>query len=261
MKIIFFFSVLSFVQLLSICRLNENRSYPAQTNKYSQDEKEEISFDGIRFALDKRLRAKVYPVKETETEILIKNEKPNYVYGTQVRFEFGGEYAKKFLNSFFMPEIRIIDVERYLKSVELSPEESKRVHKELKWLETLLNQEKLHEGKLPLVPFVDATQMFHTSLRYGSFSNWKFLSFVAYYSSEPVADNLGLAFIFEGLSTDGKYLVVGTFPLSISEGSIKPETSIEALKQLLENEGDTAFEPNIVLLRELTNSLSISKRS
>jgi hypothetical protein len=73
----------------------------------------------------------------------------------------------------------------------------------------------LANDQLPLVPFLNATQVFASNIQVLSFQNGRGVRFLTEYAQYPAsANNHELFYHFQGLTADGMYYIVAILPVS-----------------------------------------------
>ena len=82
------------------------------------------------------------------------------------------------------------------------------------------------ENEIPLLPLINAAQVFHTQVKYLDFQNGRGVRFITQYSQDvaPVT-NQNIFYSFQGLTQDGAYYVAAYFP--IAADGLSDELEIE----------------------------------
>lgn len=81
--------------------------------------------------------------------------------------------------------------------------------------QTLQRKPKTIRGDVPFLPVQNAQQVFHSNLEYVAFANGEGLRFVTAYAQDVAPlTNSEIFYAFQGLTTDGKYLVSAVYPVA-----------------------------------------------
>jgi len=123
------------------------------------------------------------------------------------------------------------------------------------------------ENEIPLLPLINAAQVFHAQVQYLDFQNGSGVRFITHYSQEVVGrlTNKNIFYTFQGLTQDGKYYVAAFFPIAASGLSDEMvQEDWEAAQahlaediQHLESLSSQEFEPDLDLLDSLVDSLVV----
>ena len=127
------------------------------------------------------------------------------------------------------------------------------------------------DNEIPLLPLINAAQVFHTQVKYLDFQNGKGVRFITHYSQDmrPIM-NENIFYTFQGLTHDGKYYVAVNVPISAAGLSNDSPTedwqtfneryqdylreTVSRLDALSSND----FEPNLEVLDAVVKSLAIN---
>jgi hypothetical protein len=124
------------------------------------------------------------------------------------------------------------------------------------------------ENEIPVLPLINAAQVFHVQLEYLDFQNGGGVRFITHYSQEDVSrvtkDNI--FYTFQGLTQDGSYYVAVYFPISTAGLPDKPvdEDWDAALARLAETRAHLdglpshEFEPDLEILDNVIQSLVVN---
>jgi hypothetical protein len=163
------------------------------------------------------------------------------------------------------PHILILPAETYGDMNEFAQEE-------IAGLQTLLaTRPPAPEDEIPLLPLINAAQIFHTQLEYLDFQNGTGVRFITHYSQDtgPIT-NENTFYTFQGLTDDGKYYVAAYFPISTAGLSNVPpmedwqafnERYSDYLKETvsqLDTLSSADFEPNLEMLDAVIQSLAVN---
>ncbi len=129
------------------------------------------------------------------------------------------------------------------------------------------------ETPIPLLPVVNATELFHSQLNYLNFQNGSGLRYLTLYAQAylPLAND-NVFYTFQGLTADGNYYVAAFFPIS---STVLPDTGnqvdialletaenyasyISGMSDVLNGVAATDFTPNLTTLDNLMRSLLIT---
>jgi hypothetical protein len=123
------------------------------------------------------------------------------------------------------------------------------------------------ENEIPLLPLINAAQVFHAQVQYLDFENGSGVRFITHYSQEVVGrlTNKNIFYTFQGLTQDGKYYVAAFFPIAASGLSDEVvQEDWEAAQahlaediQHLDSLSSQEFEPDLDILDSLIESLIV----
>jgi hypothetical protein len=169
---------------------------------------------------------------------------------------------------FFKPSISILPVERF---TELLPE---LIPGQVTTLNSLVNGGVPGDKELPLLPTLNAAQMFHAAYQVLPFTNGggiRFLTLLAQYYA-PI-NNHELFFTYQGITEDGKYWISAILPIN---NAILPDNAnnppdgqswdqftnnyakyITDLTVQLNSLDPGSFTPSLTMLDALVSSISI----
>jgi hypothetical protein len=89
-----------------------------------------------------------------------------------------------------------------------------------------------HENEIPILPWGDASQSFQTNVKLSEFDKGKGIFFVTYFNTEmALISNDHLQYVFEGLTSDGKYYVLAQIPISVGFLPDESPTEFEGYKE------------------------------
>ena len=129
--------------------------------------------------------------------------------------------------------------------------------------------------EIPVLPLINAAQVFRSQVRYLDFQNGRGVRFITQYRQDPApVTNEEIFYTFQGLTEDGAYYVVASFPLSTSvlPDNIPFESQAfrefekknyeEFLKEqvrVLDALPSGQFKPDLALLDQIVASLEIQR--
>jgi hypothetical protein len=170
--------------------------------------------------------------------------------------------------TFFSPVIAVYPVEEYS---QMSP----RAGETLDNLKDFLVQKPAAADQAPFLPVINYGQVFHSNLEGLDFQNGSGARFLAIYAQEPApVNNQALIYTFQGLTSDGRYVVSVILPvnhpslpadanaLSISELKSIAEnydTHRAEMASLLSSQPADSFTPDLDKLDTLVASLAIER--
>jgi hypothetical protein len=127
--------------------------------------------------------------------------------------------------------------------------------------------------QLPILPEIEAGQVFHAQAAYQSFKDGRGISYLAFYAQDvsPVTANR-LIYSFQGITTDGRYYLSAIFPVHVSflPGNIPSTFDYNAFEKSFEKylkdlvlkldapAAKKALTPSLALLNALAASVAIS---
>ena len=141
--------------------------------------------------------------------------------------------------------------------------------------ELLATKPDLPADEIPVLPWINAAQVFRAQVSYLDFQNGSGVRFITHYRQDaaPVTDE-EIFYTFQGLTDDGAYYVVASFPLSTA---VLPDTlSFESQEfrefeqknyeeylreqvRVLEVLPSGEFEPDLAILDDIVASLEIQQ--
>jgi hypothetical protein len=212
------------------------------------------------------------------------SDKPDCAAPKHLAFTLVGYGVSQPENSFYRsPDIRIYPIAEFRKILTISPY-LQTFDTEVRSLQTLLRKKPASwQGKIPYLSYIDATQSFHTHLKYIKFKGGQGVGSVVRYDSErTLVQDRQLAYTFQGITNDGRYYISATFPIAApslnlpKDGSItvhegyqlpssmalsyqqekKHQVYLKRMRSKLEKMPADQYTPNLELLEELIGSLN-----
>jgi hypothetical protein len=221
-----------------------------------------------------------------ESRLTGETDKPEGVVPTHLAFILQGSYATRQKSSYFTPEVSIYSINKYKDALALSNAYVQSLEKDIQSLKAILAERPVSlEGEIPFLPFgTDATQAFHSHLKYTNFKNGQGLIFLTQFNIEPsLVNSQGLIYTFQGLTDDGLYYVSARFPvtapslpssyeattfenytLNMFYGEDKKSNEenyksyLAKIKRKLDDLPSERFEPKLTLLERLISSLCVA---
>jgi hypothetical protein len=124
------------------------------------------------------------------------------------------------------------------------------------------------EKEIPLLPLINAAQVFHAQVQYLDFENGSGVRFITQYSQENVGrlTNKNIFYTFQGLTRDGKHYVAAFFPIAASglrdepveEDSQAAQARLAEDIQHLESLSSQEFEPDLEILDTIIESVVVN---
>ena len=123
------------------------------------------------------------------------------------------------------------------------------------------------ENEIPLLPLINAAQVFHAQVKYLDFQNGSGVRFLTQYSQEVVGrlTNKNIFYTFQGLTRDGKYYIAAFFPITasgLSDELVQEDWQaaqahlVEDIRHL-ESLSSQDFEPGLEVLDSIIESLVV----
>ena len=189
---------------------------------------------------------------------------------------FGGPDEKADHPGSFSPFVaqgRILPVQAYLDMYEAADIDS--VESQVEKLTTILEERpETIEGGIPVLPAIPAQQVVRGKTSYTDFDGGSGVGFVATYLQglSPIFNN-NLSYFFQGLTDDGEHWVSFVWPLTVNFlPSIEEATQeyqdkayedhsayLEEVNQMVEEAADSDFDPVLVALKQMMESMIIGE--
>ncbi len=171
-----------------------------------------VSVD-IPAGLETEIQTEVLPARPLKDP----THKPDYVNPRRVEMSFGGKYGERLSGSFFPPEIVVYPIDEFEEAWAVNPEYRQLFKEEIDELRSMIGKPRALNAEIPFIPYVDAAARFQSRVRHLKFSGGSGLAFVGEYGSETTeVDPRHLAYIFQGITEDGRFLVVATLPFDVT---------------------------------------------
>lgn len=224
-------------------------------------------FGGVSFSFDQQLAASA---QGATTKAVPVTEGPALggASPASVRFLLNGGKPSEFMD-YRQAQVNVYRADDWTK---LDPSTAATVQA-LKDL--LANKPADFAKEIPLVPAPNAQQVFHAQTKYLNFQNGSGVGFVSYYAQDvsPIlADTI--FYTFQGLTNDGKYYVTVFYPVttkllptdtktalggaSYEDWSKNYQQYLDQLVKDLNSLNPAAFTPNLTLIEQLIQSISVS---
>jgi hypothetical protein len=239
----------------------------------------EIAYKGVSFNYNPKIFGEVKVREVNEYALKNESDRPDSVAPERLIFTFD------LLTDFTRTYIAIYPIEEFPRMYAVNKESMKAMQEEIRdFKKVLQNKNYRVKGKIPYLPFVDASQSFQVKVKNSKFKNGSGIFFLTHWSTEvALISNNHLRYIFEGLTSDGKYYVLAEMPARVDflpedspeefEGykssylfedylhpnEIKPRYKkyISQITQRLENLPRDKYKPNLKYFEEIISSLKI----
>jgi Bacterial SH3 domain len=170
-------------------------------------------------------------------------------------------------------QILVVPVEAYLDNFASDPTLQAELRKEVKRLRALIRRRSTRiSGPLPLFPPTNASQVFHSNVRFLSFTGGAGMRFLSHYAQDasPVTRD-EVFYTFQGLTSDGRFLVAAFFPVSTealpaadalpaelsAEAERNFDTYLRGVVRTLERQRADGFAPQLVDLDAVMQSIEV----
>ncbi len=241
-----------------------------------------VSYQKVEFYYADNLAADVNATVVPACVLRQASDKPDCAAPKHLAFTLVGFESPQSENSFYSsPNIRIYPIAEFRKVLATSPY-LQTFDTEVRSLQSLLSQKPISwQGKIPYLPYVDATQSFHAHLKYIKFKGGQGVGSVVRYDTEnSLVQDRQLAYTFQGITNDGRCYISATFPIAapplnlpkdgtitVHEGYQLPSSLsyqqekkyqgyLKRMQNKLEKMPADQYAPNLELLTELIGSLN-----
>ena len=182
----------------------------------SADEKR-ASFAGVSFvysaSLFPEVRAETVPANPLECE----DCKVDSNYPQHIRFCFSKKHVSKEDPSHCYPELVVFRIDEFREAFTISKRMVEEVDEDIGRLENLLSKKSIsYRDEIPYLDYFDGGRAFQAHVKRIEFQNGTGVLVLTEYNVD-LADyitNEELAYLFQGLTNDGKYSVRAWFPVS-----------------------------------------------
>jgi hypothetical protein len=234
----------------------------------SEEQITKVDYGGVHFEVNSALAESVWV--ETVSAIPPSAGGPGWdVRPEHLRFTIAGhkeqtDFQGMRVGFAAQPQIMIYPVQEFSTMSELA-------RAEIETLQSLLEtRPPASENEIPLLPLINAAQVFHTQVKYLDFQNGRGVRFITQYSQDvaPVT-NQNIFYSFQGLTQDGAYYVAAYFP--IAADGLSDELAIEDWEAFnagyqdylsetvshLDALSSHEFEPDLALVDQVIQSLVV----
>jgi hypothetical protein len=240
-----------------------------------------VEFKGVSFSCNPQIFGEVEAEEVAEHPLSSEDDKPDENFPNHIEFYLGKtQYSES------KGRIAVMPINDYRRMFSVSNKMVKSFDENLSNLQQMLRDIKFSEnGKIPFMPFYDATQVFNAKIKHVSFKNGKGFCFLTQFDQDiNLINNDGITYYCQGITSDEGNYIFAVFPVEVSflpksyytnefEGYKTPTKGfIETDKELkqyenyvakttkrLENLPDDKYEPNLKYYEEIISSLKIEK--
>jgi hypothetical protein len=244
--------------------------------------KRTAAHNGVSLTYDETLAREVRAETAHASPLEDASEKPDGVYPEHVAFTLVGISGAP-ADSFHEAVVRVSPVADYLKAFSVSPRYVKDAERTLNELRRLIRRHPAAlSGNVPMLPFPDATEVFHAHVKYLRFRGGSGIAFLTQGQQDyELINNQHASYEFRGLTDDGRFYISATFPVGAPvlaatrdannhEGYMLPReldrrqrqryaAYVERVRRKLERLPPTSFTPSLSMYDELLSSLAIRK--
>jgi hypothetical protein len=218
----------------------------------------------------------------------MKTDKPDSTWSRHVSVYFRGPYEENTAESFFSPQINIYPISEFRQALSKSESYVVQFNDEIARLKEIIGRKPDEIEKAPQIPFYDGSPELRTRATYLEFDNGSGVLYLAQYNIEAaLINNRGLTYIFQGITSDGKFYILGTFPVTLdflpatyedekfgdyelpeffhgsknwSEHQRDYQKYLDSMRSRLNREPSAAFNPSLVEIEETVRSLAVNWR-
>lgn len=245
--------------------------------------KRTATHDGVRITFDVTLAREATGQTVPAAPLVDASDKPDGVFPEHVAFTLVG-MPNAPADSFDEPVVRVSSVEAYLKAFAVSPRYVKDAERTLNELRRLIRRRPVAlKGNVPMLPFPDATEVFHARVKYLRFHGGSGVAFLTQgQQDDTLLNSQQVSYEFRGLTDDERFYVYATFPAGAPALSANRDAAshdgytlppqlggkrerqqyaayVERVRRKLERLRPEQFQPDLRLYDELLSSLEIRK--
>ena len=238
---------------------------------------------GVSLAYDPALARDVRAETVPAAPLAEASDKPDGVYPEHVAFTLLGLNGPP-ADSGREPVLRVCPVADYLKAFSVSPQYVRDAGHTLRELRRLLRRRPAAlKGNVPMLPFPDATEVFHAHVKHLRFRGGSGVAFLTQaQQDDSLINSRQVVYAFRGLTDDGRFYVSADFPTGAAplhpanevgthEGYTLPlhpggprgrrryAAYVERVRRKLERLPPEQFRPSLRLYDELLSSLEIRR--
>lgn len=245
--------------------------------------KQTASHGGVNLTYDVALARDVRGETVPAAPLEAADEKPDGVFPEHVAFKLIGVSGAP-ADSFNEPVVRVCPVDEYLKAFSASPQNVRDARRTLAELRRLIRRRPAAlKGNVPMLPFPDATEVFHAHVKYLRFRGGSGVVFLTQAQQDyELINNQHVSYEFRGLTDDGRFYVSAVLPAGAHvlaetrevythEGYTLPReiggrlarqrynAYVERVRRKLERLTPDQFRPSLRLYDDMLSSLEIRK--
>lgn len=210
------FVILAFVVAVSFGRPVAQQPQRAngvetRTQAPPTDQEKAVEFSRVSFRYDPTVFGNVQSETVPAQPLEENTEKPDGVAPEHVHFTFG--FGRSNSNAY----LSVYPLNEFPKAYAVNEKLVKAMQQEIKGLKEVLKDPLYrHLGKIPHLPFRDASDNFYVRVKHFNFLNGKGILFVTHSThGAALVSNRHLVYRFEGISDDGKYYVTAETPVFV----------------------------------------------
>lgn len=254
---------------------------PEQENKIQLSPTGKAEFNGVSF----NYNPQIFEIRSEsiiyESPMQDATEKPGENFPNHTAFTL------QVKNKLIEPEvtIKIIPIAHYRRMYAVSASMMEAFDEDIDNLWKVLKDKEfrdrkhLAKGEIPFIPYYDAEQSFSAKVNHLPTQSGKGIVFLTQYMMEPtIINNQESVYFYEGITDDGKYYILGTFPVSAAflpdtsdvnefegynlykdEGMKQYDNYISKVTKRLENLPADKYEPNLKYIEEIISSIKVEK--
>lgn len=241
----------------------------------------QVHFAGVSFTYDASLFSAVtadivpaHPLQQIDHKAMGFNQK-------HIRFCFPNEEPDNYAYPDCYPYVVVFSLADFKQAFSISDEYVKSIEEEIADIKKIISSKSTSiKGEIPYFEYFDASQVFHSHIKYIKFQNGKGMLFLTYYDVElNNVNSNNLAYLFQGITDDGKYGVLTWFPvaaLNFPKDTYQPPTSYnDSSKAEADQKAYEAYclwvqrqcsalspdkyKPSLLLLEKLVRSIRVEK--
>lgn len=174
----------------------------------------QFSERGVSFSYDQMLADEISAKIIDATPIHDPSGNPDGVLPRHLSLQFTGSYGDRRGYTPY-PEINVFSIDAFVKMFRHT-DHSEGFDEKFRTLRSALSKQPAEfDGEYPFIPYLAATQLVHSHLSYISFENGKGIGYVTQFNhaDEVLINNKRLVYVYQGITSNGKYLVSAEFPL------------------------------------------------
>ena len=245
-----------------------------------------IEFDGVKLKSQIRGVSRIEPSLEKASVLEEPTDKPDMVWSSHVVLKLEGDYAARHRKSFFEPRVRIFPIEEFRTALSRSESYVKNFDEKIRRLQRILEQKPLVLTRVPRIPFFDGSPELIVGAKRVSFRGGQGVVYVTQFNIEPsLINNDGLTYVFQGLTSDRKYYILATFPLSLdflpksyrareydgyerpqvffdpaakNSHAVKYRQYLSSIKLKIESTSPNEFQPSLSSIEDTISSLEVA---
>ena len=188
-----------------------NSDLPNQTSVKS------VSFKGISLQTDIPAVSGIEASEEPPVILEEDYDKPDSVQSRHISLKLKGDYADRRKESGSLPEINIYPVAEFRQAFAKANNYVEVFDEKIKSLQDIISKKTAKKEDLPRIPFYDGAPEVLAHFKYTTFKNGVGVLYITQYNVDyaTIINNQQLVCVFQGLTSDKKYYVSASFPLTL----------------------------------------------